>query len=135
MPHTEWLQTHCRKLFLQGLVVNAWIGVHDFEKHAPQRVRVDVEVFVRLEDSQAQADHITEVVDYDFIRQVILQRVAAGAIELQETLCDDVLKRILAHQQVVAAQVRTCKLDVYPDCAGVGVEVFQFKDQGHTHHG
>lgn len=134
MSHTEWLQTHCRKLFLEGLVVNAWIGIHAFEKTAPQRVRVDVEVFVRLQDSQAQKDHIDEVVDYDFIRQVILQRVECGSIALQETLCDDVLKRVLAHPQVVAAKVRTCKLDVYPDCAGVGVEAFQIKDQRHPHH-
>ena len=35
------------------------------------------------------------MVDYDFIRQVIADRVARGHIELQETLCDDLLAAML----------------------------------------
>ncbi|RKI32003.1 dihydroneopterin aldolase, partial [Corallococcus sp. AB049A] len=50
-----------------------------------------------------------------------------GHIHLQETLCDDLLTRMLAHPLVQAALVSTAKPDVYPDCEAVGVEVFRSK--------
>jgi 7,8-dihydroneopterin aldolase/epimerase/oxygenase len=39
------------------------------------------------------------------------------------------VKAMLAHPNVRAARVSTMKPDVYPDCEGVGVEVFQIKDE------
>jgi dihydroneopterin aldolase len=35
---------------------------------------------------------------------------------------------MLTHPQVKAVRVSTMKPDVYPDCEGVGVEVFQIKE-------
>ena len=37
------LLLNCRRLFLRGLTVQAQIGVHDFEQHAPQRIDIDVD--------------------------------------------------------------------------------------------
>lgn len=119
----------CRKLFLRDHIVQVMIGAHDFEKDAPQRVIFNVELFVPYAFSTPQADQLTEVVDYDFVRDVIGRRVKAGHITLQETLCDDLVAELLAHPQVVAVRLSSCKPDVYPDCAGVGVEVFRAKPQ------
>jgi dihydroneopterin aldolase len=63
------------------------------------------------------------------MRETIAKRIAQGHVHLQETLCDDVVKAMLAHPRVRAASVSTMKPDVYPDCEGVGVEVFQIKDE------
>ena len=73
-------------------------------------------------------DQLDEVVDYDFIRRSILERLSRGHIHLQETLADDVLKLMLAHPNVRAARVATEKPDVYPDCDAVGCEVFGMKE-------
>ena len=73
-------------------------------------------------------DDLGEVVDYDFVREAVRERVGRGHIQLQETLADDLLRALLAHPQVLAARVSTEKPDVYPDCEAVGVEVFAFKD-------
>ena len=67
------------------------------------------------------------MVDYDFIRRSVSERVQRGHIHLQETLCDDVLALMLAHPRVKAARVSTEKPDVYPDCEAVGCEVFGLK--------
>jgi dihydroneopterin aldolase len=72
-------------------------------------------------------DDLAEVVDYDFIREVIAKRVAQGHIVLQETLCDDLMRELIAHPQVQAVRLSSCKPDVYPDCEAVGVEIFQIK--------
>ena len=119
---------NCRRLFLSDYEVWINIGVHDFEKKGEQRVVINVDLYVPLALSTPRADKLDEVLDYDFIRRSIMERVAKGHIHLQETLVDDVLALMLAHPQVRAARVSTAKPDVYPDCAAVGVEVFGFKD-------
>jgi 7,8-dihydroneopterin aldolase/epimerase/oxygenase len=121
----------CRRLFLRNHEVRIHIGVHDFEKQGEQRVLINVDLFVPLEQSTPQADELHEVVDYDFVRRRIGERVARGHIQLQETLADDLLQLMLAHPRVRAARVSTEKPDVYPDCDAVGVEVFGVRAEPH----
>ena len=118
-----------RRLFLRDHVVHVSIGAHDFEKKGAQRLIFNVELFVPYSRSTSTADKLSEVVDYDFVRDVIATRIQQGHVELQETLCDDVVRAMLAHPNVRAVRVSTMKPDVYPDCEGVGVEVFQIKDE------
>mgnify|MGYP003339920280 CR=1 FL=1 len=120
--------TDCRRLFLRDYQVMSNIGVHDFEKKAEQRVLFNVDLFIPLASSTPAQDELSEVVDYDFIRFTIEERVAQGHIQLQETLCDDIARTLLAHPKVRAVQVSTQKPDVYPDCDAVGVEVMYFKE-------
>jgi len=118
----------CRRLFLRNYEVNINIGVHEFEKRGEQRVLINVDLFVPLALSTPQHDKLDEVVDYDFMRNVIAERISRGHIHLQETLCDDVARIMLEHPRVKAVRVSTEKPDVYPDCDSVGVEVFHVKD-------
>lgn len=120
---------NCRRLFLRNYEVMINIGVHDFEKKGEQRVLINVELYIPLEMSTPKADQLAEVVDYDFMRETVAQRIAKGHIHLQETLCDDMVEAMLAHPRVRAAGVSTMKPDVYADCEGVGVEVFRIKDE------
>jgi dihydroneopterin aldolase len=119
---------NCRRLFLKDFVINMNIGVHEFEKKGEQRVIVNVDLYVPLELNTPSKDDLSEVVDYDFMRQTIADIIAAGHIHLQETLCDEIVARMLAHPLVQATRVSTEKPDVYPDCNGVGVEVFRSKN-------
>jgi dihydroneopterin aldolase len=104
------------------------IGVHEFEKKGEQRVLINVDLFIPLALSTPHGDELHEVVDYDFMRDTIAKRMAQGHIHLQETLCDDVARAMLAHPKVRAVRVSTEKPDVYPDCQSVGVEVFRIKE-------
>ncbi len=129
MPRTsdlDWLRD-CRKLFLRRHEVMVRIGAHDFEQHGPQRLWIDVELYVPYAHSTPASDQLHEVVDYDYVREVVAQRVAAGHVTLQETLADDLAAALLAHPQVRAVRLSTAKHDVYPDCEAVGVEVFRAK--------
>ena len=118
----------CRRLFLRNYELMINIGVHDFEKKGEQRVLINVDLYIPLALSTPKVDQLAEVVDYDFIRTTIARRMAEGHVHLQETLCDDVARAMLAHPRVRAVRVSTMKPDVYPDCEGVGVEVFQIKE-------
>lgn len=117
----------CRRLFLRNYEVQINIGVHEFEKKGEQRVLINVDLFIPLAMSTPHEDNLHEVVDYDYMRDTIAKRMAQGHIHLQETLCDDVARAMLAHPKVRAVRVSTEKPDVYPDCESVGVEVFSVK--------
>lgn len=119
----------CRRLFLRDYEVAINIGVHAFEKTGEQRVLINVDLYIPLALSTPEADELDEVVDYDFMRSSIAARVSQGHVHLQETLCDALLKSMLAHPKVRAARVSTEKPDVYPDCASVGCEVFGMKEK------
>ena len=119
---------NCRRLFLRDYEVWINIGVHEFEKKGEQRVKINVDLYVPLALSTPTQDQLDEVLDYDFIRRTIAERVSRGHIHLQETLADDVLRLMLAHPRERAARVSTEKPDVYPDCDAVGCEVFGMKD-------
>lgn len=119
---------HCRRIFLREVLLDANIGVHAFEKERPQKLVINVDLFVPLSASTPQHDRIGEVVDYDIVRAAIGARIERGHINLQETLIDDLAAELLRHPNVLAVRVASEKPDVYADVEAVGVEVFRFKD-------
>ncbi|MBZ0224418.1 MAG: dihydroneopterin aldolase [Comamonas sp.] len=116
------LATHCRLLSLRRHELQVRIGVHDFERAAPQRMWFDVDLCVKLDAAPAEHDDLSQTVDYDFIRDVIAHAVGTRHHALQETLCDAIMQALLARPDVQAARVATRKPDVYRDCASVGTE-------------
>lgn len=116
------LALRCRLLSLRQLETRVSVGVHDFERRLPQRMWFDVDLCVRLADSSARADDLSETLDYDFVREEIKRLASAGHHDLQETLCDAILQRMLERPQVQAVRVASGKPDIYPDSRFVGVE-------------
>jgi dihydroneopterin aldolase len=119
---------HCRRIYLRDAVFEANIGVYDSERAGAQRLIVNVDLFVALAASTPRYDRVEEVVDYDFVRETIRRRLGRGHVNLQETLIDDLAETLLDHPGVVAVRICSEKPDVYGDVAGVGVEVFRFKE-------
>ena len=119
---------HCRRIFLREVLLDANIGIHDFERRGSQRLVINVDVFVPLLLTTPRHDRISEVLDYDFVRMTIRRRIEQGHINLQETLVDDIARSLLAHPGVAAVRVASEKPDVYEDVEAVGIEVFRFKE-------
>ena len=101
------------------------IGFHDFEIGAPQRLLVTVEVWVD-ERSFAASDERAGAWDYDFLRTEIGALAEGRRFNLQETFVREIYDLIAARRGVTALRVSTRKPDIYPDCAGVGVELASF---------
>jgi dihydroneopterin aldolase len=115
-----------RRIFLRNFETRISIGVHDFEKQAKQRVIINVDLYLEP-GGRIQRDHISETVDYDFLRREIAALAASGHFHLQETFCERILALCLARPGVTAARVASEKPDVYPDCEAVGFEIFGTK--------
>lgn len=114
-----------RRIFLREFDLPVDIGFHDFEIGAPQRLTVSVEVWVD-EASFAIEDNAAAAWNYDFLRTEIIRLANSRRFNLQETLARAIYDLVAARAGVKALRVSTCKPDIYPDCAGVGVELASF---------
>ena len=112
-----------RRIFLRNFEARISIGVHDFEKQARQRVVINVDLYLEP-DGRIRRDHLSETVDYDFLRKEIAALAESGHFHLQETFCEKILELCLARPGVTAARVSSEKPDVYPDCEAVGFEIY-----------
>lgn len=119
------LRPRSRKIVLEGFVLPVDIGFHPFEIGNPQRLRIDVEVWVD-EDSFPTADEVEGAWNYDFLRSQIAELVGGRRFNLQETVVRAIYDLVAARQGVRGLRVSTRKPDIYPDCAGVGVELSSF---------
>lgn len=113
------------RIFLDEYDLPVDIGFHDFEVGTPQRLLVSVEVFVTAE-AFASEDSAAAAWNYDFLRSEIRRMTDGRRFNLQETLAREIYELIAARQGVVDLKVSTRKPDIYPDCAGVGVEISSF---------
>lgn len=114
-----------RKIFLQDFDLDVDIGFHDFEVGSPQRLRVNIEVWLDSE-SFPTCDTVEAAWNYDFLRQTVRSLVEKRRYNLQETICRAIYDLVAARHGVKALRVSTRKPDIYPDCAAVGVELASF---------
>jgi dihydroneopterin aldolase len=121
----ERLAPKTRKIVLEDFCFDADIGFHEFEIGAPQRLTVTVEVWVEAA-SFPTSDDVSAAWDYDFLRTEIATLVGGRRFNLQETLVRAVYDLVAARRGVTALKVSSRKPDIYPDCAGVGVELASF---------
>jgi len=111
-----------RRILLEDFRLPVSIGIHDFERSAPQMVVVNVEL--ELSDEMPDPrDRIEDALDYDFIRAGIMANIKNRHFNLQETLCQEILELVLRRGGIRRAKVSTRKPDVYPDCKSIGFEM------------
>jgi dihydroneopterin aldolase len=121
----EWLAPKTRKIVLEDFAVPVDIGFHDYEIGSPQRMTVTVEVWVD-EASFGMGDRPDSAWDYDFLRSEIAALASQRRFNLQETFVRAIYDVVAARRGVTALRVCSRKPDVYPDCAGVGVELMSY---------
>jgi dihydroneopterin aldolase len=109
-----------RRLFIRDFKLQVSIGIHDFEKKAPQTVVISVDLVLAAPD-KAHNDRIANVLNYDTVHDGIVALAKSRHFNLQETLVEAILELCLAQPGVVEARVSTEKPDVYKDCR-VGYE-------------
>lgn len=115
--------TSTQSIFIQGLRIDARIGVHAHEKGRVQPLSLDAEIQVSDAKFHPSKDRLDEVFDYQAVRNTVREVVDSGHIHLLETLADRVIERLLAMPEVQRVRVRISKFTAFSDCDAVGVEV------------
>ncbi|HEX3810633.1 MAG TPA: dihydroneopterin aldolase, partial [Rhizomicrobium sp.] len=80
-------------------------------------------VDLAVEDVIAVEDKLEKVVDYATIEQAIRTLIAAGHINLAETLAERIAEASFADPRVKSARVRVEKLHALPGAESAGVEI------------
>jgi (5-formylfuran-3-yl)methyl phosphate synthase len=106
-------------VFVRDLVMPVEIGAYAFERGHTQRVRFNVDVEV---SRVAGPDDMRMVFSYDVIMDAIKIILAAGHIELVETIAERLAESVLLHERARAVSIDIAKLDVAPP-ASVGVRI------------
>ena len=118
-----------RHVFLRDLLLDAAVGVYAQEHGRTQRIRVNVDLGVTDDGARPFSrasvgkDDLARVVDYAVIAERVRTIVAAGHVQLVETLAERLAEACLDDPRVQLARVRVEKLDVLPNGASAGVEV------------
>ena len=126
-------RTGLRHVFIRDMTLDASIGVYAHEHAAPQRIRVNVDMGVVEEGAHGPStgmsrpavgrDELGRVVDYELVVKSVRAVVAAGHVQLVETLAERLAESCLTDDRVQVVRVRVEKLDVFADVASVGVEI------------
>ena len=122
MAQTQGVTT----LFLENVVREVDIGVHDHELGAPQRLQFDI--YVMLSGvSEPNADEIDEVLDYEYLISALDKTLEMNRAALLETLANRLLDRILEPNSAEGASVILTKLDVLEGDGQLGCSMTRLK--------
>jgi 7,8-dihydroneopterin aldolase/epimerase/oxygenase len=119
LPGTAAART--MRVFIRDLVLSARIGVHQHERLANQRVRINLEL--TCTEHPAIDDDLDNVLNYAEVMTGIRYVIGAGHINLVETLADRIAQTCLEDRRVQSVKVRIEKLDVFKEAESVGVEI------------
>ena len=111
-----------RRFILQGLETQASIGIYDYERVAPQRIIIDAELCLYAA-TEPLDDQIESTLNYDIIRETILDIVSAQHYDLQETLARKLFDALGLLNDVQSVRVRTSKPDAYNDCEMISYQL------------
>ncbi len=122
MAQTQGVTT----LFLENVVREVDIGVHDHEFGTPQRLQFDI--YVMLSGvSEPNADEIGEVLDYEYLISALDETLEMNRAALLETLANRLLDRILEPNSAEGASVILTKLDVLEGDGQLGCSMTRLK--------
>ncbi len=110
------------RVFVRDLILSCSIGVHAHEHQAPQRVKIDLSMWVR-ENPAAIDDDIANVISYEDVVSGIERLLGDGHINLVETAAERIADLCFEDRRCAKVRVKVEKLDVYTHAAGVGVEI------------
>jgi dihydroneopterin aldolase len=110
------------RIFIRDLEMIASVGVYQFEKVKPQRIRVSIDLMVGPRPTDA-TDTIDNVLSYENVVKAVRAIVATGHFHLIETLAERIAAECLGHYTVISAKVKIEKPDIFPDAATVGIEI------------
>lgn len=108
------------RISLRDHVVMAEIGAFGAERGVRQRLRFDIAVELAPRAADA-GDDVDRILSYDRLTEAVADALAAGRLDLLETLAEGVAARILAAPQAQRVFLRIEKLDRGPGALGVGI--------------
>lgn len=117
-----------RRIFIKNLILQARIGVYDFEQETTQRLQISISVGVE-DEKGIGIDDLARTVSYEDITNQVKAIVSHTHFHLVETLAETIVETILEDKRVYVTRVMLEKLDIIPEAEGVGVEIERWNEE------
>ena len=108
-----------RSVFVEGLALQAEIGLYEHERGRTQPLSVDIELFL----TPAVAHGLHGTVNYETLAAKAHALAASGHIELVETFAERLAADCLDHPRAVRVRVRVRKPEAIGAAQAAGVEL------------
>ena len=115
-----------RKVIIKNLVLNIFIGIHNFEKKKKQRVRFNIEVITNPNIKPNNND-LTTILNYEDLINKIKLLVKKQHHELIEDLAENIFEIIFQNRLVKKTNIKIEKLDIIKNSETVGIEFSKSK--------
>ena len=110
-----------RKVIIKNLILNMFIGIHNFEKKKKQRVRFNIEVVTNPHIKPSNKD-LSTILNYEDLINKIKLLVKKQHHDLIEDLAENIFKIIFQNKLVKKTNIKIEKLDIIKNSESVGVE-------------
>jgi len=110
------------EIFIKDLLVQAVIGVYEWERKQPQNILINVRVFTDTRHA-AETDDIKDCVDYGELTRQIHTFIEKSARFTIEALAEDIANLCLNHSNVKNVTVRVEKPGVVEGTSSVGLQI------------
>lgn len=111
-----------RHVFVRDLLLDARIGVHDHERQDSQPVRINLDCWV-FEATGPLHDRLDNVLCYQMMVDEVTAIIAAGHINLVETLAERIAAALLQDPRARTVRVQVEKLQAIANAASVGIAI------------
>ena len=115
-----------RKVIIKNLILNMFIGIHNFEKKKTQRVRFNIEVVTNPYIKPNNKD-LSTILNYEDLINKIKLLVKKQHHDLIEDLAENIFKIIFQNKLVKKTNIKIEKLDIIKNSESVGVEFSKSK--------
>ncbi len=109
-------------IFLNDFLVQANIGVYEYEKNATQPLRINIVAKVR-NPKNINDDNLQSVVCYNQISRKIKKIIKSGHTVLLEKLAEKILQECFKNKRIETMKIRLEKLDAIQDAESAGIEI------------
>jgi dihydroneopterin aldolase len=107
-------------IFIRDLRIETLIGFHKRERHAPQTLRLDLEIGI-ANHAVFASDRVADCIDYDKAATRIRQIVAEERFNLVEALAERIARVLLDEFGAAWVKVSLAKLGILKNTGLVGV--------------
>ena len=115
------------KILINQLILDAFIGIHDFEKKKKQKISISLSLDVN--DNISGIEHkIEKFVSWERILEDIKSILKKGHIDLLETLGEKIVDLCFEDERVMTITLKLEKLEVFKETSSVGIEIFRKKN-------
>ena len=115
-----------RKVIIKDLILNIFIGIHNFEKKERQRVKFNIEILTNPYVTPNNKD-LNSILNYEEIVSKIEKITYLKHFELLEDLAENIFNMIFKNKLVKKINLKIEKLDILKKTKSVGIEVSKSK--------